>query len=143
MRISDWSSDVCSSDLCGVSTYGGVDVAGGSPSFDDVLLNGGVIVEPIPGIRAYASYAEGYTVPDIGRITRAVKVAGVDIDNYLDIAPIVSNNRTIGVEVKRGPLNASATYFWSTSTKGKLLIARTEGIFSRKRGGSGKNEVRR
>ncbi|MBB5705382.1 TonB-dependent receptor [Sphingopyxis panaciterrulae] len=111
------------------ATYGGVDVAGGSPSFDDVLLNGGVIVEPIPGIRAYASYAEGYTVPDIGRITRAVKVAGVDIDNYLDIAPIVSNNREIGVEVKRGPLNASATYFWSTSTKGQLLIARPDGIF--------------
>lgn len=111
------------------ATFGGVDVAGGSPSFDDVLLNGGVIVEPAPGIRAYASYAEGYTVPDIGRITRAVKVAGVDIDNYLDIAPIVSNNREIGVEVKRGPLNASATYFWSTSTKGQLLIARPDGIF--------------
>jgi iron complex outermembrane receptor protein len=111
------------------ATYGGVDVAGGSPSFDDVLLNGGVIVEPAVGIRAYASYAEGYTVPDIGRITRAVKVAGVDIDNYLDIAPIVSNNREIGVEVKRGPLNASATYFWSTSTKGQLLIARPDGIF--------------
>ncbi len=111
------------------ATFGGVDVAGGSPSFDDVLLNGGVIVEPAAGIRAYASYAEGYTVPDIGRITRAVKVAGVDIDNYLDIAPIVSNNREIGVEVKRGPLNASATYFWSTSTKGQLLIARPDGIF--------------
>ena len=111
------------------ATYGGVDVAGGSPSFDDVLLNGGVIVEPAAGIRAYASDAEGYTVPDIGRITRAVKVAGVDIDNYLDIAPIVSNNREIGVEVKRGPLNASATYFWSTSTKGQLLIARPDGIF--------------
>ena len=114
---------------CGLPTYGGVDVAGGSPSFDDVLLNGGVIVEPLAGIRAYASYAEGYTVPDIGRITRAVKVDGVDIDNYLDIAPIVSNNREIGVEVKRGPLDASATYFWSTSTKGQLLIARPDGIF--------------
>src|SRR3546814_5213609 len=29
----------------------------------------------------------------------------------------------------RGPLNASATYFWSTSTKGQLLIARPDGIF--------------
>jgi iron complex outermembrane receptor protein len=111
------------------ATYGGVGVAGGSPSFDDVLINGGVIVEPIPGIRAYASYAEGYTAPDVGRITRAVKVTGVDVDDFLDIAPIVSNNREIGVEVKRGPLDASATYFWSTSTKGQLLIARPDGIF--------------
>ena len=112
-----------------LATYGGVAVAGGSPTFDDVLLNGGVIVEPIPGIRAYASYAEGYTVPDVGRITRAVRTAGTDIDNFLDISPIVSNNRELGVEVKRGPLDASATYFWSSSKKGQLLIARPDGIF--------------
>jgi iron complex outermembrane receptor protein len=108
---------------------GGVSVAGGSPTFDDVLINGGVIVEPAPGIRAYASYAEGFTVPDIGRITRAIGTAGVDIDNFLDISPIVSNNREIGIELKRGPLDATATYFWSSSDKGQLLIARPDRIF--------------
>ena len=107
---------------CGLSTYGGVAVSGGKPRFSDALLNGGVIVEPWAGIRAYASYAEGFTVPDIGRITRAINRTGVDIDNYLDIEPVVSNNREIGVEVKRGPLDASATYFWSSSDKGQLLI---------------------
>ncbi|MDZ3830687.1 MAG: TonB-dependent receptor [Sphingopyxis sp.] len=114
---------------CGLASYGGVAVSGGSPSFHDTLLNGGIIVEPAPGIRAYASYAEGYTAPDVGRITRAVKVTGLDIDQYLNIRPIVSNNREIGVEVKRGPLDASATYFWSTSKEGQLLIARPDGIF--------------
>ncbi|OSZ66436.1 TonB-dependent receptor [Sphingomonas sp. IBVSS2] len=111
------------------ATYGGVAVAGGKPKFEDLLFNGGVIVEPVAGIRAYASYAEGFTVPDIGRITRAIKVPGVDLDNYLDISPIVSNNREIGVEVKRGPLDGSVTYFWSSSDKGQLLIARAGGIF--------------
>jgi iron complex outermembrane recepter protein len=111
------------------ATYGGVAVSGGKPKFEDLLFNGGVIVEPLPGIRAYASYAEGFTVPDIGRITRAIKVTGVDLDHYLDISPIVSNNREIGVEVKRGPLDGSVTYFWSSSDKGQLLIARAGGIF--------------
>ncbi|MFA7602027.1 MAG: TonB-dependent receptor [Novosphingobium sp.] len=111
------------------ATYGGVAVSGGKPTFDDVLLNGGVIVEPWDGIRAYASYAEGFTVPDIGRITRAVSRTGVDIDYFLDIAPVISNNREVGVEVKRGPLDASATYFWSSSDKGQLLIANPGGIF--------------
>lgn len=106
-----------------------VQVAGGSPRFSDLLLNAGLIVEPVPGIRAYASYAEGYTVPDVGRITRAVNRTGVDIDRFLDIRPIVSNNREVGIEVKRGPLDASATYFWSSSDKGQLLIARPDGIF--------------
>lgn len=108
---------------------GGVSVAGGSPTFDDVLLNGGVIIEPIDGMRAYASYAEGFTVPDVGRITRSIGTAGVDIDTFLDISPIVSNNREIGFEVKRGPLDASASYFWSSSDKGQLLIARPDRTF--------------
>ncbi len=108
---------------------GGVRVSGGSPKFSDVLWNGGVIVEPVTGVRVYGSYAEGYTVPDVGRITRAVGTPGVDIDTFLDIAPIVSNNREIGVEVKRGPVDASATYFWSSSDKGQLLIANAGGIF--------------
>ena len=107
---------------CGLASYGGVDVAGGKPKFEDLLINGGVIVEPWDGIRAYASYAEGFTAPDIGRITRAVNRTGVDIDNFLDISPVVSNNREIGFEVKRGPVDASAAYFWSSSDKGQLLI---------------------
>jgi iron complex outermembrane receptor protein len=108
---------------------GGVAVAGGAPRFDDLLLNGGVVIEPWAGIRAYVSYAEGYTVPDIGRITRAVSKPNVDIDTFLDISPIVSNNREIGFELKRGPLDAGVTYFWSSSEKGQLLIARSNGIY--------------
>jgi iron complex outermembrane receptor protein len=68
------------------------------------------------------SYAQGYTVPDVGRITRSINVNGVDIDDYLDISPVVSNNREVGLELKRGWFDASATYFWSTSTKGQLLV---------------------
>lgn len=102
--------------------YGPQNVNGGSPSFERVLPNGGIVVEPTPGIRAYASYAQGYTVPDVGRITRAIRTPNVDLDTYLDIAPIIADNREIGVEVKRGPLDASATYFWSDSDKGQLLV---------------------
>lgn len=102
--------------------WGGVAVSGGKPKFDDLLLNGGLIIEPVEGVRAYASYAEGYTAPDIGRITRAINQTGVDIDSYLAMEPIVSNNREVGVEVKRGPVDASATYFWSSSDRGQLLV---------------------
>lgn len=109
-------------DYTTLASYGRHAVLGGSPSFSRALFNGGVIVEPIPGIRAYGSYAQGFTVPDVGRISRAINRDGVDLDTYVDIAPIVSNNREIGVEVKRGPMNASATYFWSTSRRGQVLV---------------------
>lgn len=109
-------------DYTTLSSYGSYFVSGGSPRFNDKLLNGGIIFEPWPGIRTYASYAEGYTVPDVGRIARAVGRNGVDIDTYVNIEPIVSNNREVGVELKRGPLDASAAYFWSTSKNGSLLL---------------------
>jgi len=109
-------------DFTTLAFYGARAVSGGSPEFSDTLVNAGVIVEPVEGVRAYASYAEGYTVPDVGRITRAITQVGVDIDSFLDISPIISNNREIGLELKRGPLSASASYFWSTSTKGQLLV---------------------
>jgi iron complex outermembrane receptor protein len=109
-------------DFTTLAFYGSRQVDGGSPEFNDTLLNAGVIVEPVDGLRAYASYAEGYTVPDVGRITRSINVNGVDIDTYLDVSPIVSNNREIGAELKRGPFDLNAAYFWSTSTKGQLLV---------------------
>jgi iron complex outermembrane receptor protein len=115
-------------DFVTLASYGSRSVSGGEPSFEDTLYNAGVIFEPIDGLRAYASYAEGYTVPDVGRITRSINVDNIDIDTYLDISPIVSNNREVGVEVKRGPFDASASYFWSTSTKGSLLVL-VNGVF--------------
>ena len=102
--------------------YGPQMVNGGTQTFDRLLPNGGIVFEIIPGLRAYASYAQGYTVPDVGRITRSIRTPGVDLDRFLDIAPVVADNREIGLEVKRGPVEASATYYWSDSDRGQLLV---------------------
>jgi len=126
IKIDDFHTLAQTTRTLAVNPYwGGVDVAGGKPKFDDLLINGGLIIEPWQGIRAYASYAEGYTAPDVGRITRSINQTGVDIDSYLAIEPIVSNNREVGIEVKRGPFDGSATYFWSSSDKGQLLVPGT------------------
>jgi iron complex outermembrane receptor protein len=116
-------------DFVTLASYGARAVRGGSPSFRDALLNGGVIVEPVSGVRAYASYAEGYTIADVGRILRAINIPNVDIDNFLDVSPVVSNNREIGLEVKRGPLDGSVTYFWSSSKLGSLLVLNGAGVY--------------
>ena len=108
--------------------YGPVQVEGGNPSFRDLLINGGVIVEPMPGLRAYASYAEGFTIADVGRILRGITQPNVDVDDFLSLEPVISNNREVGLEYDRGPLTASASYFWSSSDLGSLLVLRN-GIF--------------
>jgi iron complex outermembrane receptor protein len=113
-----------------IRTFRRIAVAGGAPSFDKLLLNGGVIVEPLDGVRAYGSYAEGYTIADVGRILRAVSTDGVDIDDFLSLEPVISNNRELGIEVERGIVKGSASYFWSDSKLGSLLVLGLDGIFN-------------
>ncbi|WP_374657076.1 TonB-dependent receptor [Phenylobacterium sp.] len=109
-------------DYTTLAAYGSRAVGGGEPSFDANLVNGGIVLAPIEGLRLYASYAEGYTVPDVGRILRAVNRNGVDVDSFLDISPVVSDNQEIGAEWKHGPIEATAAYFWSKSKLGQLLV---------------------
>ena len=113
-------------DFTTLASYGAVDVSGGSPAFEKVLLNGGLVVEPVTGIRAYGSYAEGFTIADVGRILRGITQEGVDVDDFLSLEPVVSNNRELGVEWDRGALTASASYFWSSSDLGSLLVLRND-----------------
>jgi iron complex outermembrane recepter protein len=42
-----------------------------------------------------------------------VNRAGDDIDNFLDISPIISNNREVGAEVKRGLFLLGTLAVWS------------------------------
>ncbi|GGL45905.1 TonB-dependent receptor [Caulobacter rhizosphaerae] len=116
-------------DFTTLAFYGSRKVAGGNPDFKATLANGGIVVEPVHGLRLYGSYAEGYTVPDVGRILRGINIDGVDVDSYLNIEPIVSNNRELGAELKRGPFDASLSYFWSASKLGQLLVKNSGGIF--------------
>ena len=116
-------------DFTTLAFYGARDVSGGRPSFARALVNGGLVIEPAHGLRGYASFAEGYTIPDVGRILRAIAVPGVDVDTFLDLEPVVSNNREIGLEWKRGALTASFSLWWSKSKLGSLLVRNADGIF--------------
>ncbi len=122
-------------DFTTLASYGSRQVGGGSPEFKATLVNGGVVFEPAKGLRAYASYAEGYTVPDVGRILRGINIPNQDVDTYVAIEPIVSNNREVGAEFKRGPFDASVAYFWSKSKYGQFLVRNASGIFDVQRQG--------
>ncbi|MGN6156084.1 MAG: TonB-dependent receptor [Sphingomicrobium sp.] len=117
-------------DFTTLAFYGSRHVEGGSPSFKKTLVNGGVVLEPLDGLRAYASYAEGYTIADVGRILRGINTDGVSVDDFLSLQPVVSNNRELGLEWRRGRLKASASYWWSHSDLGSILIRGMDGIFS-------------
>ena len=89
-----------------------------------------MVVEPVKGLRAYASYAEGYTIADVGRILRAINTNGVDVDNYpRPRAGGVQQPRDRPRVEARAGSTASASYWWSSRKIGSLLVRNPDGIF--------------
>jgi iron complex outermembrane receptor protein len=107
-------------------SYGSISVSGGEPEYSENLYNFGAAYELQKGVNLYASYAQGYTLPDVGRVLRAVTVAGSDVDTLLDVSPVVSDNIEIGLELNKGPVVASIAYFTSNSDKGALLVLKND-----------------
>lgn len=107
-------------------SYGPQQVGGGEPEFEETLINVGVTAEVIAGLTAYTSYAEGFTMADVGRILRAVATPGQDVDTFLNVEPVVTDNTEIGLEWRQGPVSASAAYFWSNAELGSLLVLRND-----------------
>ncbi|MFN4178447.1 TonB-dependent receptor [Phenylobacterium sp.] len=116
-------------DYVTIYTSGAREVAGGSPSFKETLFNVGGTVTVVDGVTAYASYAQGFTMPDVGRVLRAINTPGQDIDSYLDVQPVVSDNVELGVEVAKERWRGSLAWFQSNSDRGALLVRNANGVF--------------
>jgi iron complex outermembrane receptor protein len=108
--------------------YGSRFVDGGEPDFEETLVNYGATFSVLDGLVLYASYAEGFTMPDVGRVLRAVSVDGQDVDDFLDVSPVVTDNTEIGAEWTHGPLELSAAYFWSEADRGQFLVL-VDGVY--------------
>lgn len=110
-------------------SYGSRTVDGGEPDFAETLVNVGGSWDPIDGLTLYASYAEGFTMPDVGRVLRGINTDGTDVDTLLDLDPIVADNTEIGARWQRDGLNVNISYFWSDSDLGQRLSANVDGIY--------------
>jgi iron complex outermembrane receptor protein len=104
-------------------------VGGGSPSFTDVLPNLGIVHHLRDDLSAYASFSEGFTMPDVGRVLRAVNVPGQDVDTLVDIDPIVADNIEVGLDFTRGPARFHAAYYRSASERGSLLQRTIDNVY--------------
>ena len=96
-------------------------VRGGSPRFDKVLANAGLVVEPREGLSVFTSYAQGFTMPDAGLILRAVRTPGQTVEQLVDLQPVIADNIEVGAKYRAGGLDVSASYFWSASKLGSRI----------------------
>ncbi|MEH6416676.1 TonB-dependent receptor [Pseudomonas sp. CGJS7] len=96
-------------------------VRGGSPETRETLPNYGIVFEATEALKFYASYSEGYTVADIGRVLRGITTPNQSVDKLVDLSPVVSDNREIGVDFDNGRWLAHLAAYWSDSDLGSRL----------------------
>ena len=104
------------------SAGGGVTVEGGKPTFQETLYNAGVVFQATDWAQLFASYSEGFGMPDVGRVLRGIRTPGQSVDSFLDLQPIVTDNRELGLRVRRGPLDFEFAYFESDADFGSRLV---------------------
>lgn len=109
-------------DYVTLPVYGAQQVDGGNPKTSETLGNAGITWQATDALAFYGSYAEGYTVADIGRVLRAINVPGQDVDSLVDLSPVVADNREIGLDYDDGRWSAHLAAYWSDSDLGSLLV---------------------
>lgn len=98
-----------------------VAVEGGSPDFDETLFNAGATYQANDWLQLYANYSEGFGMPDVGRVLRGIGEPGQNIDDLLQLQPIVTDNREIGARFDWENYGLELSYYESNSDFGERL----------------------
>jgi iron complex outermembrane receptor protein len=96
-------------------------VQGGTLDYEEDLFNAGLVWRIGGGWSTFASYSEGFTLPNIGIPLRNINTPGQSVAGILDLQAIVFDNREIGFNWRGGRASVSASYYESTSDLGASL----------------------
>jgi iron complex outermembrane recepter protein len=110
-----------------------VQVAGGSPSFDEPLFNVGGVITPINGLRFYGTFSQAFTMPDVGRVLRGISEEGTAVGDFLALQPVKTDNVEFGGTFGTSRALVGATWFQSASDFGSRLVPNADGIFQVRR----------
>lgn len=96
-------------------------VQGGEPSFEETLFNAGVVIDLTSWAQLFGNYSEGFGMPDVGRVLRGISMPNLQVDDFLDLRPIVTDNREVGLRFKGERWDAELSYYRSDSDLGSRL----------------------
>lgn len=103
--------------------YGNQEVQGGERTSHELVKSLGTVWRfGASGWSTFASYNEGFGPPDAGLILRAVRTAGQSVANLVDLQPIVTENRELGVAWRGAQGSLSASVYESRSDLGSQII---------------------
>lgn len=107
--------------IASTKPVGSVDVEGGNPTFEETLYNAGLVWQMNDWAQLFANYSEGFGMPDVGRVLRGIGTPGTSVDNFLDLQPVVTENREIGLRLNHEPFDAEISYYESDADLGSRL----------------------
>ncbi|MBA5600077.1 TonB-dependent receptor [Pectobacterium aroidearum] len=107
-----------------------VAVEGGSLKFNETLYNAGAVYSITDSVDLFASYSEGFGMPEVGRVLRAIDNPGVSLSDFTDLQPIVTNNVETGFRVKKDRFDFEANYYQSNAKMGDRVEARGDTFVS-------------
>lgn len=99
--------------------YNSSQVKGGKVKYVNDLFNAGAVVRLGSGFSTYATYGEGFTLPNVGTIVRSVSIPNQTVNNlFADLQAIVFKNKEVGFNWRRPIGNFSFSYYQSDSALG-------------------------
>lgn len=111
-----------------LAAYRNTLVQGGKIKFNETLLNAGLVATPVKDVTLYASYSEGFGLPDIGRTLRSINTPGQSVGSLGALAPILTEGVEAGVRVRKGDWNLDAAWYRSDSDLGTRVVS-VNGVF--------------
>ncbi|WP_426344785.1 TonB-dependent receptor [Pseudoduganella sp. R-32] len=111
-----------------LAAYGSRLVQGGQRSFTKNVKNIGAVWRFNQNWSAFVSSAEGFGLPDVGLVLRAVNKPGQSVDQLFDMQPVVTRNNEIGVNWRGAMGSLGASFYDSRSKLGTALRVNAAGI---------------
>ncbi len=103
----------------GPNNAGSIAVKGGTLNYDALVFNAGVRYSAFKFFNPFISYAQSFSVFELGRVLRAAQSNTLE---QLQTKPIKVNNYEAGFSSDLGKLNLRAAYYYSTSKLGANLL---------------------
>ncbi len=103
----------------GANGAGSIAVKGGKLNYNALVFNAGARYSKYKYFNPFISYAQSFSVFELGRVLRAAKSNTL---SQLETKPIIVNNYEAGFSSTVGNLNFSAAYYYSSSKLGANLL---------------------
>lgn len=100
--------------------YKPIFVAGGKITYQKPLVNVGAVYDVSDKTQVFASYAQGLSMPDMGRTLRGISKAGERVDS-LKLEPVITGSTELGVRHQGDKMALAVSAFNSKSDFGATM----------------------